>query len=66
MKKTDELIKRLKIRKQQLEKQFFNKNLKYDLHSMHHLRDVVTTLAVLESDTNAEKLLENMPTKKDL
>ena len=57
----DKLIKALEIRRNQLILQTEGKKLPYPIHSGHHLRDVFTVLAVLKNDSDAEKLLENMP-----
>lgn len=53
-----ELITRLEIRKLQLIGEL---DLGYKLHSGHHTRDVITTLAVLQDKPNAKDLLKNMP-----
>ena len=65
----DKLIKALETRKKQLITQaevnykFASLNLipPYTIHSGHHLRDVMTTLAVLQDSPQAKQLLENMP-----
>lgn len=54
-----ELIERLEIRKEQL----CGLDLGYKLHSGHHLRDIMTTLAVLRNEPEAKALLANMPQK---
>lgn len=59
-----ELIKRLKIRKEQLKAEPLN--LKYRIHNGHHLRDIITVLAFLEDSENAKLLIENMPNEEDL
>jgi hypothetical protein len=59
-----ELIKRLEIRKQQLEAEPLN--LKYKIHNGHHLRDVFTVLAYLNGSENIEALIKNLPDKEDL
>jgi hypothetical protein len=56
------LIDALQTRKEQL---VGNIELGYKLHSGHHLRDVITILAVLNGDKDADKLLANMPNKGD-
>lgn len=56
-----ELIRCLEIRKRQLTGEL---DLGYKLHSGHHLRDVMTTLAVLQDKPEAEGLLKNMPKLK--
>lgn len=60
-----ELIKRLEIRKRQLSAQLqerkYRTYLGYKVTSMHHMRDIITTLAVLEGKPNAKALLLNMP-----
>lgn len=61
-----ELIKRLEIRKEQLLQQAEGVRTGYRIHENHHLRDVMTTLAVLKSEENAEKLLKNMPNEEDI
>jgi hypothetical protein len=50
------LIEKLEIRKAQL-----IGGSAYPLHQGHHLRDVITVLAVLQNKPDAEKLLEDMP-----
>lgn len=62
-KQKERLIEALEIRK----KQFFDKDKnKYPLNDGHHIRDVVTTLAVLKDDRDADALLAQMPTSEDL
>lgn len=56
-----ELIRRLEIRKEQL----CGLDLGYKPHSGHHLRDVMTTLAVLRNEPEAEALLKNMPRRSE-
>lgn len=53
-----ELVRRLKIRKQQL-----MEGSSYPMHVGHHLRDVFTVLVVLEKNENAEKFIKNLPDK---
>lgn len=60
------LIEALKIRMKQFEAKMFDKPLKYELRDGHHMRDLATTIAVLEEHDNADNLLERMPTEKDL
>jgi hypothetical protein len=55
------LIEKLEIRKRQL-----IEGSAYPLHQGHHLRDIITVLAVLRNEPNAELLLENMPRKEDV
>lgn len=61
----DKLIKALEIRKEQLYADINGKKLKYKLHDGHHTRDVLTVLAILNGDKDANKLLANMPTEED-
>lgn len=63
---TTELINTLEIRQEQLSKQMQGEKTKYLLSSVHHMRDVMTTLAVLRGDKNADALLKNMPTEDDV
>ena len=62
----ERLIEALEIRMKQFNAEFEGKPLKYKLHDGHHKRDIVTILAVLKNTHNAESLLANMPTEKDL
>jgi len=62
----DALIKKLEIRKQQLESQAQEKRGGYRIHEGHHMRDTLTVLAVLKDEPNAEQLVKNMPTEEDL
>jgi phage FluMu protein Com len=57
----EKLIEKLEIRKRQL-----IDDSTYPLHDGHHLRDIMTVLAVLQNDPLAEKLLENMPNEEDV
>ena len=63
------LIQALEIRMKQFEANFNSDAVglepKYQLHDGHHIRDTLTTLAVLKNQDNAEDLLVNMPTEKD-
>ena len=58
---TNKLIEALEQRKAQLISQCYTKHVRYKIHSGHHLRDIITTLAVLRGDKEADKLLINMP-----
>lgn len=58
------LIEALEIRMKQLEAEMTGQ--KYTLHSGHHVRDVVTILAILKNGDNIDTLLANMPTERDL
>jgi len=58
MNTTKKLIEALEVRKRQLTGEL---NSGYALHSGHHLRDVITTLAVLNDDPKADALLRMMP-----
>ena len=56
------LLEGLSIRQLQLTTAIQGFELKYPLHSGHHLRDVMTVIEVLKGGENANKLLENLPT----
>jgi hypothetical protein len=58
------LIEALEIRKKQL--LAHPKNLRYPIHDGHHLRDIISVLAVLNGESSAQALLRNLPTKLDL
>ena len=58
---TTQLIKVLQVRLKQLEAQFNDEPLPYPIHEGHHIRDIITTLAVLKNKSNAQQLLNNMP-----
>lgn len=53
-----ELIRRVELRKRML---LGEVNLGYELHRGHHLRDVMTVLAVLKGHPDAERLVKNLP-----
>jgi predicted FMN-binding regulatory protein PaiB len=61
----DRLIRGLEIRQKQLSNQFQGYPVKYKIHQNHHMKDVMTVLAVLKEDENAEALLKNVPTEED-
>lgn len=61
----NKLIKALEIRKKQL-LIAQGKTPAYHLYEGHHLRDVITTLAVLKKAKTARALLKTMPTEQDL
>lgn len=58
----NKLIEALELRLKQL---IGEADFGYTCHSGHHTRDIMTTLAVLKGKPEAEKLLANMPQKKD-
>ena len=57
----EKLEQKLEIRKRQL----IDGSI-YPLNSGHHTRDIITTLAVLNNDPQASKLLDNMPKEEDV
>ena len=65
-KQKERLIEALKIRMKQFEAKMSDKPLKYELNDGHHIRDVLTVLAVLEGRHNANGLLLMMPIEEDL
>ena len=58
------LIRSLEVRMEQLMAD--EKERQYPLHDGHHVRDILTILAVFNKKDNAEALLKNMPTEDDL
>ena len=65
MNRKKELIKRLEIRKEQLEAEPLN--LKYKIHNGHHLRDIITILAYLKNEKTEtlDVLIRSLPTEED-
>jgi len=55
------LIKSLKRRQEQLSEQMQGERHGYKIHDGHHMRDILTVVACLENNQNADKLLDNMP-----
>lgn len=59
------LVESLEIRQTQLSAQMQGEPVKYTLKQSHHMRDVMTVLAVLKGKPNAIELLKNMPSEND-
>lgn len=58
-----EAIKRFRIRLNALLGQT---KLKYPIHQGHHIRDIITILAILKDAPNKAKLIKNLCSEKDI